>query len=71
MGVIVILTVIVFTLMGKRKGKVHGAGVIMIGSTPIVFGLGPDRGWLTTVSLILAIVSIALFLIINKRSERK
>lgn len=37
-GVIVILAVIVLASMGTKKGKVHGAGVIMIGPIPIIFG---------------------------------
>ena len=38
-GVIVILAVIVLaSIGGAKKGKVHGAGVIMIGPIPIIFG---------------------------------
>lgn len=38
-GVIVIVaTVILASMGGTKKGKVHGAGVIMIGPIPIIFG---------------------------------
>jgi uncharacterized protein (TIGR00304 family) len=38
-GVIVILTAIILASFGDaKKGKVHGAGVIMIGPIPIIFG---------------------------------
>jgi uncharacterized protein (TIGR00304 family) len=37
-GVIIILTVIVFASIGAKKCKVRGAGVIMIGPIPIIFG---------------------------------
>jgi uncharacterized protein (TIGR00304 family) len=38
-GVIVIVTAIILTsLSGAKKGKVRGAGVIMIGPIPIIFG---------------------------------
>ena len=39
-GVIVIVAAIILASMGgkAKKGKVHGAGVIMIGPIPIIFG---------------------------------
>jgi uncharacterized membrane protein len=46
-------------------------GIILIGPIPIVFGSGPDAGWLIAISVILTVVSVALFLIMNKRSRRK
>jgi uncharacterized membrane protein len=46
-------------------------GIILIGPIPIVFGSGPDAGWLIAISLILTVASITLFLIMNNRSRRK
>ncbi len=38
-GVIVIVVAIILASVGgSKKGKVHGAGVIMIGPIPIIFG---------------------------------
>ena len=38
-GIIVIVAVIILAFMGgAKKGKVRGAGVIMIGPIPIIFG---------------------------------
>ncbi len=37
-GVIIILVVIVLASIGAKKDKIHGAGVIMIGPIPIIFG---------------------------------
>jgi uncharacterized membrane protein len=38
-GVIVIVAAIILvSIGGAKKGKVHGAGVIMIGKIPIIFG---------------------------------
>jgi uncharacterized protein (TIGR00304 family) len=37
-GVIFILTVIVFVSISTKKSKTHGAGVIIIGPIPIIFG---------------------------------
>ncbi len=38
-------------------------GVIFIGPIPIVFGAGPDSAWLILISLIVAVLSIALFVL--------
>ncbi len=45
-------------------------GVILIGPIPIVFGAGTFSIWLIVVSVILTVVSIILFLIMNRRSKR-
>jgi uncharacterized membrane protein len=45
-------------------------GVILIGPIPIVFGAGPDAAWLIAVSTILAVASILLFLVLNRRRKR-
>jgi uncharacterized membrane protein len=45
-------------------------GVILIGPIPIVFGAGPDAGWLIVISVIITIVSVVLFLVMNRRSNK-
>lgn len=45
-------------------------GVILIGPIPIVFGAGPDATWLIAISIILTVVSILLFLLMNRRTRR-
>ena len=45
-------------------------GVILIGPIPIVFGAGPDAGWLIAVSIVLTVVSIILFLLMNSQTRR-
>jgi uncharacterized membrane protein len=45
-------------------------GVILIGPIPIVFGAGVDASWLIAISLILTVVSILLFIIMNRRTRR-
>jgi uncharacterized membrane protein len=52
-------------------GSGSAGGIILIGPIPIVFGSRPDSGWLIAISVILTIASIALFLIMNKRSRGK
>lgn len=52
-------------------GSASVGGIILIGPIPIVFDSVPDAGWLIIISLILTVASIALFLLMNKRSRRK
>jgi uncharacterized membrane protein len=51
-------------------GSSSVGGVILIGPIPIVFGAGPNAGWLIGASIILTFVSVVLFLIINRRERR-
>jgi len=44
--------------------------VIFIGPFPIVFGKGPDAIWLILIGIIIAVLSIGLFLIMNRRLGR-
>jgi uncharacterized membrane protein len=44
--------------------------VIFIGPFPIVFGKGPDAVWLILIGIIITILSIALYLIMNRRVGR-
>jgi uncharacterized membrane protein len=64
-----ITILVVASIVLSGSGSV--GGIILIGPIPIVFGSGPDAGWLIAISLILTVASIALFLILNKRSRRK
>ncbi|MGD6853195.1 MAG: TIGR00304 family membrane protein [Candidatus Bathyarchaeia archaeon] len=45
-------------------------GVIFIGPIPIVFGAGPSAGWLILISVVISVISIALFLVMNRRAKR-
>jgi uncharacterized membrane protein len=65
--VVGIAVLVVATLVLGGSGSV--GGVILIGPIPIVFGSGPDAGWLIIISIILTVTSIALCLIKNKRYE--
>ena len=46
------------------------SGVIFIGPIPIVFGAGPDAGWLILVSAMITVVSVVLFLVLNRRTKK-
>ena len=62
-----IAVLVVASIVLGGSGSV--GGIILIGPIPIVFGSGPDAGWLIGISLILTVASIVLFLIMNKRSK--
>ena len=63
-----IALIVVTSVFLTGSGSV--GGVILIGPIPFVFGVGPDAGWLIGVSIILTVVSIILFLIMNRRQRR-
>jgi uncharacterized membrane protein len=63
------VAVLVFaSLVLGGQGSV--GGVILIGPIPIVFGAGPDAGWLIAISVILTAVSAILFLVLNRRNRK-
>ena len=63
-GVAVLVVAFVF-LGGGSVG-----GIVLIGPIPIVFGAGPEAGWLIAAGIILTIISIIWFLVLNKRARR-
>jgi len=62
-GMVVILVASVF----YGGGSVSGGAVIFIGPFPIVIGAGPDVTWVVFFSIILAVLSIVVLLVINKK----
>ncbi len=64
---ITILAVVSLVLGGS--GSV--GGIILIGPIPIVFGAGPDAGWLIVVGVIVTVLSVVLFLVMNRRTQKK
>lgn len=51
-------------------GSGRAGVVIFIGPFPIVFGKGPDAVWLILIGIVIAVLSIVLFLIMNRRIKR-
>ncbi len=45
-------------------------GVIFIGPIPIVFGAGPDAAWLILISVVLAVLSMIVFLVMSRRLRK-
>jgi uncharacterized membrane protein len=65
-GIIVILIAVV--LYGGSSANV--GAVIFIGPFPIVIGAGPDVTWIVLFSIILAVLSVVVFLVMNRRMRR-
>jgi uncharacterized membrane protein len=63
-----VAVIIAASALSGGSGSV--GGVILIGPIPIVFGAGPDAAWLIVLSVVLTIISIVLFLIMNRRVKR-
>jgi uncharacterized membrane protein len=63
-----IAVIIAASALSGGSGSV--GGVILIGPIPIVFGAGPDAAWLIVLSVVLTIISVVLFLIMNRRIKR-
>ncbi len=63
-----IIVFVVAALLSGGSGSV--GGVVFIGPIPIVFGAGPDSNWLIIISIILAVVTLGLFLVYTRRSRR-
>ena len=62
-----IAVIVVASMVLGGSGSV--GGIILIGPIPIVFGAGPDAGWLIVISIILTAISVISFLIMNKRQK--
>ena len=62
-GIIVIVAAIALAAKGgSKKGKVRGAGVIMIGPVPIIFGT--DKKSVKTVLALALVLTIVVLIII-------
>jgi uncharacterized membrane protein len=51
-------------------GSVSGGAVIFIGPFPIVIGAGPDAEWLILVGVIIAVLSLVVFFVMNRKMRR-
>ena len=64
------IAVIVVASALYSGGSVSGGVVIFIGPFPIVVGAGPDVSLIILVSVILAVLSVVVFLVMNRRVRR-
>jgi uncharacterized membrane protein len=72
-GIIIVfvgIAVILITTVFSSGGSASAGVIIFIGPFPIVIGAGPDVTWIVLFSIILAVLSVVVFLIMNKRVRR-
>ena len=60
--VVVLIAAVLFS-----GGSASAGAVVFIGPFPIVIGAGPDVTWIVLFSIILAVLSIVMFLVLNRR----
>jgi uncharacterized membrane protein len=65
-GIIIILIAAVLF----SGGSASGGAVIFIGPFPIVIGAGPDVTLIILFSIIIAVLSVVVFLVMNRRVRR-
>jgi len=51
-------------------GSASAGAVIFIGPFPIVIGAGPDVTWIILFSVVLSVLSVVVFLVMNRRMRR-
>jgi uncharacterized membrane protein len=68
-GFAIVMIGIIIVAIGAvlRGGSGSVSGVIFIGPFPIVFGAEPDSEWLIAISIVLAIASVVLFVLLRRR----
>lgn len=64
----IIIVMVAAILFGS--GSVNFGAIIFIGPFPIIIGAGPEATWMVLFGIILAVLSIIMFVIMNKRLSR-
>ena len=69
---IVLLGIVILAVATLASGGSSSyGGVIFIGPIPIVFGAGPQAVWLISLAILLAALSIIVFLLTRKRVNKE
>jgi uncharacterized membrane protein len=67
---LVFVGIVVLVVVSVVLGSSGSVGVVIfIGPFPIVFGSGPNADWLILIGLILAVLSVVLFLVMKRRFD--
>lgn len=73
-GFFIILTgiiILIFAAMLYGEGSANFGALIFIGPIPIVIGSGPAAPWIVLLAIILAVLSIIMFLIMHREMKQK
>jgi uncharacterized membrane protein len=69
---LVFVGIAILVVASLSQGGSGSVGVVIfIGPFPIVFGSGPNSIWLILIGITLGVLSLVLFLIINRRYRSK
>ena len=69
---IVLLGIVILAVATLASGgSVSYGGIIFIGPIPIVFGAGPQATWLILFAIMIAALSIIVFLLTRKRMNKQ
>ena len=67
---LVFVGIVVLVVVSVVLGSSGSVGVVIfIGPFPIVFGSGPNADWLILIGIILAVLSVVLFLVMKRRFD--
>jgi len=72
-GFFVILAGIIILIVAtalQRSGSVNFGAIIFIGPFPIVVGAGPEATWMILIAIIIAVLSIIMFLVMRKETKK-
>jgi uncharacterized membrane protein len=58
---------LMFAAMLHVKNQAGFGAIILIGPIPVVLGAGPEASWMVLLVVILAVLSLMLFLLMRKR----
>jgi uncharacterized membrane protein len=64
---LIFVGIVVVVVASVVLGSGSFGAVIFIGPFPIVFGLGPNATWLILIGIILSVVSVIIFVVMNRR----
>jgi len=62
--------VIFFVSVLYGSSAMSSSAVIFIGPFPIIIGVGPDITWIVLFSIILTLLSVVVFLVMNRKTRR-
>jgi uncharacterized membrane protein len=68
--VVVGIIVILISTVLYGGGSASAGAVIFIGPFPIVIGAGPDVTWIVLFSIILVVLSVVVFLVMNRKISK-
>jgi uncharacterized membrane protein len=67
---LVFVGIVVLVVVSLFLGSSRSVGVVVfIGPFPIVFGSGPSVGWLILIGIIITVLSIVIFLVMNRKFD--